>query len=110
MNHIFLVMWCNQGLECVIDITKDEQQRTWSALKGKPSASQIPNINHMILRAKYNLARAYEIYTVEATSGITADDIREMFNNSPQLAASTVRERGHCLHSDRVREDKIVIR
>lgn len=110
MNHKFLVMWCNEGLESVVDITADEQQRAWTALKGKSSVSQLPNINHMILRARYNTQRHYEIYVVEATEGITADDIRDMFENSPQTAADTIRERGNCLHSDRMTDDRVLIR
>jgi hypothetical protein len=110
MNHNFLVMWCNEGLECVVDLTEDEKNRTWSALKGKPPVSQLPSLHHLILRAKFNMQRAYEIYTVEATEGITADDIRDMFENSPQTAADTIRERGHCLHSDRVKDDRVLIR
>ena len=110
MNHKFLVMWCNEGLESVVDLTQDEQQRAWSALKGKTPVSQLPNVNHMILRARYNTQRHYEIYVVEATEGITADDIRDMFENSPQTAADTIRERGNCLHSDRVTEDRVLIK
>jgi hypothetical protein len=110
MNHQFLVMWCNEGLECVVDITEDEQQRAWSALKGKSPVSQLPSLHHLILRARYNQQRHYEIYTVEATEGITADDIRDMFENSPQTAADTIRERGNCLHSDRAQEDRVLIR
>ena len=110
MNHHFLVMWCNEGLESVVDITADEQQRAWTALKGKSPVSQLPNLNHMILRARYNMQRHYEIYTVEATDGITADDIRDMFENSPQTAADIIRERGNCLHSNREQEDRVVIR
>ncbi len=110
MNHNFLVMWCNEGLECVVDLTEDEQQRAWSALKGKPPVSQLPSLHHLILRARYNQQRHYEIYTVEATEGISADDIRDMFENSPQTAADTIRERGNCLHSDRVTDDRVLIR
>lgn len=111
MNHQFLIMWCNQGLECVVDITADEQRQIWQKLKGAPlSETAVPNVNHLILRAKYNLARHYEIYTVEAVEGITADDIRDMFENSPQHAADTIRERGHCIHSDRASEDQVLIR
>ena len=110
MNHQFLVMWCNQGLECVVDITEDEQRRMWQQLKGeKVSETSVPNVYHMILRARYNTQRHYEIYTVEATAGITADDIRDMFENSPQTAAETIRERGHCIHSDRATSNKVVI-
>jgi hypothetical protein len=55
------------------------------------------------------MQRAYEIYTVEATEGITADDIRDMFENSPQTAADTIRERGNCLHSDRAESNRVLI-
>ena len=103
-------MWCNEGLECCIDITEDQQRRMWQQLKGEPmSASAIPNLNHIMLRARYNSQRHYEIYTCEATDGITAEDIREMFETSPQTAADTIRRLGHCLHSDRAERHKVLI-
>jgi hypothetical protein len=77
MSHQFLIMWCNEGLECCIDITEDEQRRMWRKLKGEPmTLSAIPNYNHLLLRARYNSQRHYEIYSVEATDGITAEDIQ----------------------------------
>jgi hypothetical protein len=82
----------------------------WQQLKGEPvSEKAIPNLNHIMLRAKVNSHRHYEIYTCEATDGITAEDIREMFNNSPNEAAKTIRRLGHCLHSDRATKDRVLI-
>jgi hypothetical protein len=110
MSHQFLIMWCNEGLECCIDITADEQRRMWQSLRGEPvSESAIPNYNHLLLRARYNSQRHYEIYSVEATDGITAEDIREMFEADPQTAADTIRRLGHCLHSDRAERQRVVI-
>ena len=110
MSHQFLIMWCNEGLECCIDITADEQRRMWQSLRGEPvSESAIPNYNHLLLRARYNSQRHYEIYSVEATDGITAEDIREMFEADPQGAADTIRRLGHCLHSDRAERQRVVI-
>ena len=103
-------MWCNEGLECCIDITADEQRRMWQSLRGEPvSESAIPNYNHFLLRARYNSQRHYEIYSVEATDGITAEDIREMFEADPQTAADTIRRLGHCLHSDRAERHRVLI-
>jgi hypothetical protein len=103
-------MWDQLGLECCIDITEDEQRRMWQQLKGEPvSESAIPNYQHLLLRARYNSQRHYEIYSVEATDGITAEDIREMFEDSPQTAADTIRRLGHCLHSDRAERHKVLI-
>jgi hypothetical protein len=110
MNHQFVVVWDNTGLEYIGDITLDEQQRTWSALKGEPLKYTIPNLGHLTLRARYNTQRHYEIYIVTATDGITADDIRDMFQANPQASADTIRRIGQCVHSDRAREDSIVIR
>ena len=109
MNHDFVVVWDNTGLEYIGDITLDEQQRTWAALKGEPLKYTLPNLEHLKLRARYNSQRHYEIYIVSATDGITADDIRDMFEANPQLAADTIRRRGHCLYSDRASKDKILI-
>ena len=110
MSHQFLIMWCNEGLECCIDVTADQQRRMWQKLKGEQmSESAIPNYNHLLLRARYNSQRHYEIYSVEATDGITAEDIREMFEASPQSAADTIRRLGHCLHSDRAERQRVVI-
>lgn len=110
MNHQFLVMWCNEGLEYVVDITADEQRRAWEQLRGElPSERAVPNLGQLILRARYNSQRHYEIYTVEAVSGITEQDLREMFEADPQSAANLIRQRGHCLHSDREDSSRTVI-
>ena len=78
-------------------------------MKGRPAASGLPNLNHLMLRARYNSQRHYEIYQVEATEGITADDIRHMFEAAPQQAADTIRRLGHCYYSDRAKSDQVVI-
>ncbi len=110
MSHQFLIMWDQLGLECCVDVTEDQQRRMWQKLKGEPvSESAIPNYNHLLLRARFNSQRHYEIYSVEATDGITADDICEMFEADPQSAADTIRRLGHCLHSDRATKDRVLI-
>jgi len=110
VSHQFLIVWDQLGLECCIDITEDEQRRMWQKLKGEPmSESKIPNYNHIMLRARLNSHRHYEIYICEATDGITAEDIRAMFETSPQTAADTIRRLGHCLHSDRAERHRVLI-
>jgi len=110
VSHQFLIMWCNEGLECCIDVTADEQQRMWERLKGQPlRETAIPNYNHMMLRARVNSQRHYEIYVCDAVDGITAEDIRAMFEADPQNAADTIRRLGHCLHSDRAERNRVAI-
>lgn len=109
MNHQFIVVWDNTGLEYIGNITLDEQQRTWAALKGEELKYTIPNLNHLMLRARYNMQRHYEIYVVSATDGITADDIRDMFEANPQMSADTIRRLGQRIYSDRANKDEILI-
>jgi hypothetical protein len=104
----FAIMWDCNGLEAVARVP-NPADTTFALLKGK-EPPQPPNIMHWQLRARYNSQRHYEIYIITATPGIDEDDIREMFDANPQLAADTIRRIGYQYYSDRVQEDRIVIR
>jgi hypothetical protein len=101
-EHQFLVMWDCNGLEYVADITADQQRVIWEKLRGKETPRHAyANPQHLMLRAKFNPQRHYEIYTFNATEGIGEQDVRNMFENNPQMAADTIRGIGHCMYSDR---------
>ena len=107
--HQFVVMWDNRGLEFVGDWTEYNQDQVWSTLQGKKSEKTFVNLMHLELRARSNTQRHYEIYLINATDGITADDIREMFDRNPQTAADLIRERGFKYYSDRVNTNQVKI-
>ena len=109
MDHQFVVMWDNTGLEFVGDYTDYAQDHMWATLQGKKSEKTFVNLMHLQLRARYNTQRHYEIYLINATEGITADDIRAMFEADPQSAADIIRERGYKYYSDRVETNKVKI-
>lgn len=110
MNHQFMVSWDCNGLEVCCDVTAAQQRAVWEQLRGElPSESGIPSLGHLVLRARYNPQRHYEIYVVDAVEGITEDDIRTMFNESPQTAADTIRRLGKCLHSDRATDKPVIV-
>jgi arsenate reductase-like glutaredoxin family protein len=62
-----------------------------------------------MLRARYNSQRHYEIYTVNMDESISEQDIRDMFETSPQGMADLIRERGHKMYSDRVDQKQVKI-
>jgi len=109
MQHQFVVMWDNTGLEFVGDYTDYAQDRVWAELQGKRPTKTFVNLMHLKLRACYNTHRHYEIYLVNAAEGIGADDIRDMFAADPQTAADIIREKGHQYYSDRVNTDQVKI-
>ena len=109
MEHQFVVMWDNTGLEFVGDWTDFNQDSMWSTLQGKKSDRTFVNLMHLELRARYNTHRHYEIYLINAAEGIRADDIRDMFAADPQTAADIIREKGHRYYSDRVDTNQVKI-
>lgn len=104
----FLAMWSSEGLECVIDLSAWKQKvdiweksEIWSILKEEAHgiAPSIP-LKQMILRARVNSQRVYEIYTFTVTDGITKQDVEELFATSPQYIVDFIRKNGYKVYSD----------
>ena len=106
-NNRFAVMWDCNGLEAVEQVP-DPAETTFALLKGVEPPNP-PNIMHWRLRAQFNTQRHYEIYVFDTVKGITAEDIREMFEASPQHAADTIRRIGTVFHSDRATEKAVIV-
>jgi hypothetical protein len=113
-TNAYLVYWCSEGLESVMPIGQYEQidaDNTFRMLKDQdPVRNPINNIiQSMVMRARYNSQRHYELYAITAVDGIDESDVREMFENNPQSAADTIRRIGVKLYSDRATRVKPVI-
>jgi hypothetical protein len=111
MSNLFLVSWDCTGLEAVINITDYEKVTTWATLKNEDPPVRLGSIvNHLMLRARANSQRHYEIYTMMVEEGITDKDVRTMFESDPQGSADLIRDRGNKIYSDcRNEGDKIKI-
>lgn len=110
MEHQFVVMWCNEGLEYVADITADQQRVMWENLQGNESPRHAyANPFHLRLRAQMNPQRHYEIYFIDGAEGITEHDIRQMFRYDPQGSADLIRSKGICFYSNRAEVNQAVI-
>jgi hypothetical protein len=109
-------MWDMLGLECIFDVGKAkdeidqwEKEAIWSTLK-EQSHTKRPNpipLQMMILRAKVNSQRSYEIY--EFTSTMSENDLRKEFAREPQPIVNWIRENGHKIYSDYVKSDRKMI-
>jgi len=122
-QNLFIVSWDNTGLEACIDITEDrdqsetfEQEKLFDIIRNPdtvPRNEHLRRVNQMVsammMRARYNPQRHYEIYTVTTDRDITQQDLRDLFETGPQAAADMIRERGTQLYSDRVNQKQIVI-
>lgn len=104
----YLAVWNCYGLESLFNVTQYMQQCTYNTLMELPLPGSIP-LNLLLLRARNNPQRNYEIYLFDCESDVTEDMLRESFEVTPQVMADHIRKNGHKFWSDRVIEDKRVI-
>ena len=104
----WVLSWDNTGLESVV-LVYDPQWLLDSIATGRAPTID-STVSALMMRARYNSQRHYEIYAINFDYDMTDLDIREYFNESPQAFVDLIRERGHKLYSDRQEEDKILIR
>ncbi len=106
-NSKFLVMWDCNGLECIFDLSNMEGDAMIAGLKGETYKEPF-NISTMMIRARANSQRSYEIYTFEVEGDISKDEMADMFNSNPQYFADLIREKGNKLYSDYSKEKRVI--
>lgn len=104
----FLVMYDMLGLESIFDInqamevvTMYEKQLVWDKLKGLELENKRPNpipLQHLLLRARVNNQRRYEIYTF--STSMSMNEVKEQFENDPQPIVNWIRDNGDKIYSD----------
>ena len=112
----FLVVWDMLGLESIFDVGKAylevenyEKDKMWKTLKGEP-LSEKPNpipLQMLIMRAKFNSQRNYEIYTFSTT--MTMNEVREFFADDPQPIVDWIRVNGNKIYSDYIKQERKMI-
>ena len=109
-STLFILSWDCTGLEACIDVTKRSKEDCFDSLAGGSRFVQFvqKTLFGMTMRARYNSHRHYEIYTVKTDPSIDEEQMRSMFEQSPQGMADLIRERGNKIYSDRHVAPKIV--
>jgi hypothetical protein len=118
-HKVYLLSWDMTGLETVLDLTtleqlkQQEEQMRMMQILSDPDArdpgdqtGKVINrtIQGILLRARVNSQRHYEVYTIQTDPAVSEKDMWELFNNSPQQAAELIRERGNQLYSARANQ------
>ena len=112
----FVVMWDMHGLESLINVSKIEKEhQQWEKenifriLKEDNTTIKPVNVplDMMILRARVNSQRHYEIYTFD--SELSEQDIRETFEDNPQVMADAIRNVGYKFYSDRATKSAVIV-
>jgi hypothetical protein len=103
-GHTVLIMWDDYGIELIHDVTAAEQEEMWRRLSEPENSSSnfesaVINLNHLLLRARLNSHRHYEIYLIVLGQDITVEYIQTLFEQHRDAMVDLIRERGTCLHN-----------
>ena len=110
----YILAWDMLGLEAVINATELDQQYVIDILSQRNTTEHPPSrlgiiLHRLILRARFNSQRHYEIYAIEVDADIDEAALRQYFEDSPQVMADLVRDRGKKIFGDRLPRDQIKI-
>lgn len=113
MSNTFVISWDMFGVEAIVNVSDIEKNTMWAALKGEDT-SRDPNVSQIVslimLRARLNGQRNYEVYAIDTEDNISEKDLRTMFEEEPQGSADLIRERGRVLFDGRASTKDVVIR
>lgn len=94
------------GIDSIVPITQYEKidsENTFRILNNQEAIKNPLNgiITSMVMRARANSQRHYEIYAIDCEFEIDEKEWREQWETDPQYYADLVRERGVKIYSDR---------
>ena len=113
-KNAFIFSWDQLGIDSIVPISQYEfhdQENTMRLLRDQPRINNPLNniVRSLLLRARYNPQRHYEIYAVDCTEEMDEVFWRAQWEEYPQSTAELIRERGHKLYSDRAETHKVKI-
>jgi hypothetical protein len=113
-TNAFLFSWDQLGIESIVPITQYERidiDNTMRMLADKPIVKNPLDhiVRAILLRARFNTHRHYEVYSIDCAKEMDEKFWREQWDKYPQETAELIRERGHKLFSDRAPKDSIKI-
>jgi hypothetical protein len=105
-SNAFIFSWDNLGIESIVPISQYEtidRDNTMRILREQQTVrNPINGVRQMLLlRARFNPQRHYEIYAIDCDPSLDEKFWREQWDEFPQETAELIRKRGHKLYSDR---------
>jgi hypothetical protein len=114
-KNAFIFAWDTLGIDAIVPITRFEyhdKENLIRMLKDEKVERNPLNgiIRRLVLRARYNSQRYYEIYAIDCIDP-TLDEAwwRKAWEENPQYWAELFRKRGHKIYSDREKKTEVKI-
>jgi hypothetical protein len=122
-SNVFLLSWDKYGIEAIIPLSEFEEkcrvgeQARLVGILSSPEGIDPGNegerelgslVRSLIMRAKFNTHRNYEIYSVHVDPAITETTLKELFESNPQQGAELIRAHGNKIYSDRANAKQVI--
>ena len=108
-TNTYLAMWDCYGLEYLCNLTEYSANITYATLMERPVPNS-PPLDALMMRARFNPQRNYEIYTFNVEDDVSEEELTEAFKVNPQFIVEHIRKNGQKMWSDRITDiDKRVI-
>jgi len=91
-------MWDERGFEVLKDCTSWERQTMLDTIAGKDLKPAPVNLHALMMRARFNPQRSYEIWTFNTTEEINEETLWQLADENPQALVDMIRERGKELY------------
>jgi len=113
-TNAFLFVWDQFGIESIVPITQYEHWDKDNLIRILKEQPTLPNplngiIRSLVLRAKVNNQRNYEIYAVDCSEEMDLVFWKHKWENFPQECVNIIRERGHKIFSNIETRTPIII-
>jgi hypothetical protein len=113
-TNAYIFSWDNLGIESIVPITQYEHHDKQNLIRILSEKNSEPNplnniLRMMLMRARFNTQRHYEIYAIDCDSSMDEQFWRDQWEEFPQQTAELIRDRGHKIYSDRIRPGEIKI-
>jgi len=93
-------MWDCNGFETLKDCTSWERQTFLDSIAGKDLSPAPVNLHALMMRARLNSQRNYEIWTFNTTEDIDEETLWQIADETPQALVDMIRERGKRLYGE----------
>lgn len=112
-TNAFIFSWDEMGIESIVPITEYENwdvHNTFRLLSDQPAVRNPLNsiIQMMLLRARSNSQRHYEIYAIDCDLDLDEAFWRKQWDSEPQATADLIRQRGLKIYSDRKTKKSVI--
>lgn len=99
-TRVYICMWNEHGFEILKDFSSWERESLLNTIAGKELSPPPVNLTAMVMRARFNPQRNYEIWTFNTEEQLDEETLWRYADKNPQALVDMIRDRGKRLYAN----------